>query len=181
MKIMFISDIHGSVVYAEKAIEKFEREGYDKLVILGDILYYDSYYALSQEFSTKKVATLLNKHKDNIIAIRGNCDKEAHQSLLEFEMMDDYKEIMLIDRKIFITHGHLYNREQMPRLNKGDLFVHGHFHVAMTEVLGDVYYLNPGSVSLPRNNSRNSYGVLEDGIFSVWDFEGNLLKDIRIL
>ncbi len=181
MRIMFISDIHGSIIYAKKAIEKFESEKCDKLVITGDILYHDSHHGNPEDFNKKEVANLLNQYNDKIIAIRGNCDSDSDQWLLDFDMMEDYKEILLEDRKIFITHGHLFNRESMPRLNKGDLFIHGHFHVPMTEVVGEVYYLNPGSISLPRQNSKNSYGILDGDKFTVKDLEGTMVKEIAIL
>ncbi len=181
MKIMFLSDIHGSIKFLEKAIERFEAEKADKLILLGDYMYHGPRNNLPDGYDTKEVASLLNKYKDKIVAIRGNCDSEVDQMLLEFPIMSDYAEVVLEDRKIFATHGHIYNKERMPSLNKGDIFVHGHFHVPMAEVVGEVYYLNPGSISIPRDNSKNSYAILDEGMYSVKDVEGNVVKEIKII
>ncbi len=181
MKIMFLSDIHGSLKYAKLGIGKFEEEKADKLVLLGDLMYHGPRNPLTEEYNPKEVADLLNKYKEKITAIRGNCDSEVDQMLLEFPIMADYTEIILNNFKIFATHGHIYDREKMPLLNKGDIFIHGHFHLPMAEKLGDVYYLNPGSVSLPKDNFKNSYGILEDRLFTIKDLEGNIIKEIEIL
>ncbi len=95
-------------------------------------------------------------------------------------MMGDYHIIMKEHYKIFMTHGHLYNKNQMPDLNPGDAFIHGHFHLPMAEKLGDVYYLNPGSITLPKENNPNSYAVLDGDHFMVKDLEGNILKEINL-
>ncbi len=181
MKIMFLSDIHGSLKYANIGVEKFKEESPDRLVLLGDIMYHGPRNPLPEEYSPKDVAELLNQYKEKIVAIRGNCDSEVDQMLLEFPIMSDYTEILLMDRKIFATHGHIYNSENMPSLNKGDVFIHGHFHLPMAEKLGDIYYLNPGSVTLPKENNKNSYAVLEDNRFMIKDLEGNIIKEIDII
>ncbi len=180
MKIMFLSDIHGSLKYAKLGINKFEEEKADKLVLLGDLMYHGPRNPLPEEYNPKDVAELLNQYKNKVLAIRGNCDSEVDQMLLEFPIMSDYTEILLNDYKIFATHGHIYDKENMPILNKGDVFIHWHFHLPMAEKLGDVYYLNPGSVSLPKDNNKNSYGILENNKFIIKDLEGNTIKEIEI-
>ncbi len=181
MKIMFLSDIHGSLKYAKLGIDKFEEEKADKLVLLGDLMYHGPRNTLPDEYNPKEVADLLNQYKNRILAIRGNCDSEVDQMLLEFPIMSDYAEILLNEYKIFVTHGHIYDKENMPLLNKGDVFIHGHFHLPMAEKLGDIYYLNPGSISLPKENNKNSYGILENNNFIIKDLEGNTIKEIEIV
>ncbi len=181
MKLMFMSDIHGSKKYATIGLEKFNEEGATRLVLLGDLMYHGPRNPLPEDYDPKEVATLLNNYKDKIIAVRGNCDSEVDQMLIEFPIMSDYAEIMLDNYKIFATHGHVFNKENMPNLNKGDVFVHGHIHLPLAEVFNDVYYLNPGSITLPKENNKNSYGILEDNIFTIKDLDGNTIKSIKIV
>ncbi len=181
MKIMFLSDIHGSVEYTTLALRKFKEEGATHLVLLGDLMYHGPRNPLTKEYGPSSVADLLNEYKDKIIAVRGNCDSEVDQMLLDFPIMNDYCEIILENNKIFATHGHLYNKENMPPLNKGDIFIHGHFHIPMAELFKDVYYLNPGSVSLPKENNKNSYGILDKDKFTIKNLDGNTIKEIKIL
>ncbi len=180
MKIMFLSDIHGSVKYTELAIKKFNEEKATHLVLLGDLMYHGPRNPLPDEYDPKVVADILNKYKEKIIAVRGNCDSEVDQMLLEFPITSDYTEILLENYKIFATHGHMYNKNNMPKLKQGDIFIHGHFHIPMTEKVDNVYYLNPGSISLPKENSKNSYGILENDIFKIKDLDGNTVKEINI-
>ncbi len=181
MKIMFLSDIHGSLKYAKMALEIFDKENYDKLVLLGDLMYHGPRNPLPDGYETMEVSKLLNTYKDKITAVRGNCDSEVDQMLLEFPITADYTEILLPNYKIFATHGHLYNRDNMPFLNKGDIFIHGHFHLPMAEKLGDIYYLNPGSISLPKENNKNSYGTLVGNKFTIKATDGEIIKEIEIL
>jgi len=180
MKILFISDIHGSLYYAKKAIEKFHEENASHIMIVGDVLYHGPRNPLPKDYNPAEVAELLNGYKDKIIAVRGNCDSEVDQMVLSFPMMGDYHIIMKDGYKIFMTHGHLYNKNQMPPLNPGDAFIHGHFHLPMAEKLGEINYLNPGSITLPKENNPNSYGLLEGDHFMVKDLEGNILKEIML-
>lgn len=181
MKIMFLSDIHGSKKYVDKAIEKFAEENAIQLVLLGDLMYHGPRNPLTDEYNPKEVADILNKYKDKIVAVRGNCDSEVDQMLVEFPIMSDYIEIIFNNRKIFATHGHIYNKENMPLLNRGDIFIHGHFHLPMAEVYKEVYYLNPGSITLPKENNKNSYAILEDDLYTIKDLDGNTIKEIRII
>ncbi len=179
MKIMFISDIHGSIKFLNKAISRFIEEDADKLVILGDITE-GSYAQPDYFYNPVEVVQLLNEYKDKIIAVRGNCDREADQRLFEFSILSNYEEIQLGDRKIFATHGHNYSKSNMPKLNKGDIFIHGHLHTPIAEVNNGIYYLNPGSISLPRDNSKNSYGILDNNKFIIKDLDGGFVKELDI-
>ncbi len=180
MKIMFISDIHGSIKYLNMAMERFEEEKADMIVLLGDLM--EGHRHIPDYFyNPKAVAELLNEYKDKIVAVCGNCDNMTDQKLLEFSIKEDYREIYFGERTIFATHGHRYNMDNMPDLDEGDIFIHGHLHVPIAEVIDGVYYLNPGSISLPRQNSKHSYGILVDGLFTIKDLDGNLVKEIEIV
>lgn len=180
MKIFVVSDIHGSYHYAKKAIDLFNEEKADMLLILGDILYHGPRNPLTKAYDPAKVADLLNTYKDKIVAVRGNCDSEVDQMVLSFPMMGDYQMLLMDGFKIFVTHGHLFNKNQMPELNDGDGFIHGHFHLPMAEKLNGIHYMNPGSIALPKDNNPNSYGIIESDTFMIKDLKGNILVSYKL-
>ncbi|WP_025691805.1 phosphodiesterase [Paenibacillus zanthoxyli] len=180
MKLMFISDIHGSLHWLKKALEKFAEEKPDGLVILGDFMYHGPRNPLPEGYDPKGVAQELNAIKRQITAVRGNCDSEVDQMLLDFPMMGDYTQILYEGRRIYVTHGHGFSIENLPELSEGDIFIQGHTHVPVADVKEGIYVLNPGSISLPKENNPNSYGVLEGGEYTVKSFAGETVKSIRI-
>ena len=180
MKLMFVSDIHGSYYYAKKVIEKYREEKADNMIILGDILYHGPRNSLPKEYDPKKVIELLNQLKEKIICVRGNCDAEVDQMVLEFPIMSDYNIIFHNNKRIFATHGHLFNEDNMPPLGEGDILIHGHTHLPVAKEIDNRYILNPGSISLPKEDNPNSYGVIEDEQFIIKDFQGNKIKSIYI-
>ena len=162
MKWMIASDLHGSAYYCRKMLEAFEREGADRLFLLGDLLYHGPRNDLPREYAPKEVIPLLNEKKEKLLCVRGNCDAEVDQMVLEFPVLADYAVLPVGQRLIYVTHGHIYNRENLPPLAPGDVLLHGHTHVpAWTEFGQGNLYLNPGSVSIPKENSLHSYMTLE--------------------
>ena len=139
MKLMFASDIHGSAVYARKMKELYEREGAQKLILLGDLLYHGPRNDLPEGYAPKEVIALLNGMKDELLAVRGNCDAEVDQMVLEFPVMADYAVLWLEGRMVFLTHGHHYNEQNLPMLKKGDVLIHGHTHVRAAADRGDYF------------------------------------------
>lgn len=180
MKYMFASDVHGSAFYCRKMLEAFETEKADRLVLLGDLLYHGPRNDLPKEYAPKQVISMLNGMKNKIYAVRGNCEAEVDQMVLEFPVMADYC-ILVIDGKTFYaTHGHVYNTEKLPPMQQGDILIHGHTHVLKAEKMEGYIWLNPGSVSIPKEGNPPTFGVLEDGVFSIKDFEGNIVKEITL-
>lgn len=175
MKLFIASDIHGSGYYAEKMINAYKSEKCEKLVLLGDILYHGPRNDLPKEYAPKKVIPLLNELKDEIIAIRGNCDAEVDQMVLDFPIMDDYKIIDADGVKICITHGHVYNEEKLPEENF-DVMLSGHTHIPKKIKIGKCICMNPGSVSIPKENSHHGYMIFENGKFLWKDFDGNTIS-----
>lgn len=180
MKLFFISDIHGSAAWLNRALAKFAEEGADQIVLLGDALYHGPRNPLPDEYNPKEVAAALNRYKQKIIAVRGNCDAEVDQMLIEFPVMADYAMLFHEGKRIFATHGHLYSMDQLPPLSPNDLFIQGHTHVPVAEKRGQIYVLNPGSISLPKENHPHSYAVLEGHEFRIMDFAGNVIKRIFV-
>ena len=180
MKYLIASDIHGSAYYCEKVIESFEREKADKLLLLGDILYHGPRNDLPEEYAPKKVISLLNPLKDKTLCVRGNCDTEVDQMVLEFPILAEYCLISYNNTMIFVTHGHKFNTTSLPPLSKGDILLHGHTHVPKCEKCGDIMYLNPGSASIPKENSHHGYMTFEDGVFMWKDFDGKEINKFSI-
>lgn len=171
MKIMVASDIHGSFYYGKLMIEAFIREKADRLLLLGDILYHGPRNDLPKEYEPKKVIDLLNQYKESILCVRGNCDTEVDQMVLEFPIMADYAVIINGTRSIYATHGHQYNENNMPPLQKGDILLNGHTHVPKCVEYEHYIYMNPGSVSIPKENSGNSYMIINERTYTWKDLE----------
>lgn len=167
MKLMIASDIHGSSYYCQLMIEAFHREKADRLILLGDILYHGPRNDLPKGYAPKEVITLLNNIKDKILCVRGNCDTEVDQMVLEFPVMADYAVILIGEHIVYATHGHKYNENNIPPMQKGDVLLNGHTHVPMCIEHENYIYMNPGSVSIPKENSNNSYMIIEESAF-VW-------------
>ena len=172
MRIMFASDIHGYAYYCRKLLERYDAEKPEKLILLGDLLYHGPRNDLPEEYAPKQVIAMLNGIKEELLCVRGNCEAEVDQMVLEFPVLADYMVMFEAGRMFFITHGHVYNKEHLPMLKKGDLLIHGHTHVQAMEDCGDFMYINPGSVSIPKNGNQHSYMMYEDGRFSIRNLDG---------
>ncbi len=163
MKIFIASDIHGSAFWCRKMLEAYKAEKADKLLLLGDILYHGPRNDLPQEYAPKAVIAMLNELKDEILCVRGNCDTEVDQMVLEFPILADYAYICDGGVRIFATHGHRFNEQNLPSLSKGDILLHGHTHVQVRREHENYTYVNPGSVSIPKENTGHGYAILENG------------------
>ncbi len=174
MKWMIASDLHGSAYYCRKMLEAFEREGADRLFLLGDLLYHGPRNDLPREYAPKEVIPLLNEKKEKLLCVRGNCDAEVDQMVLEFLVLADYAVLPVGQRLIYATHGHIYHVKNLPPLAPGDVLLHGHTHVpAWTEFGQGNLYLNPGSVSIPKENSPHSYMTLEENTMQWKELESS--------
>ena len=174
MKWMIASDLHGSAYYCRKMLEAFEREGADRLFLLGDLLYHGPRNDLPREYAPKEVIPLLNEKKEKLLCVRGNCDAEVDQMVLEFRVLADYAVLPVGQRLIYATHGHIYHVKNLPPLAPGDVLLHGHTHVpAWTEFGQGNLYLNPGSVSIPKENSPHSYMTLEENTMQWKELESS--------
>lgn len=179
MKLMFISDIHGSLYWLQMTLDKVQVEQPDQLILLGDYMYHGPRNPLPDGYDPAGVAEALNQYTSQIIGIRGNCDSEVDQMLLQFPMMGDDVQLYVDGRRIYVTHGHGYSIDKLPQLNAGDVLIQGHTHVPVADIKDGIYVLNPGSISLPKENYANSYGILENNIFTVKDFDNQTIKSIQ--
>lgn len=165
MKWMIASDIHGSAYYCEKMIETYRAEQADRLLLLGDLLYHGPRNDLPRDYAPKKVIAMLNEMKNELICVRGNCEAEVDQMVLDFPVLSESCLLFSGGHLIFATHGHRYNTSTLPPHKTGDVLLHGHTHVPACEEADGMLYLNPGSVSIPKENSPHGYMTLEDDLF----------------
>ncbi len=180
MKIMIASDIHGSAYWCGKLLERFEEEQPDKLLLLGDLLYHGPRNPLPKEYNPQDVITILSPLAKDILCVQGNCDSPVDQMVLPFPIMADYAILYTGKTMIFATHGHTHNLDALPPLHKGDVLLHGHTHVPAALNQGGILYINPGSVSLPKEASCNSYILLEDNLFTWKNLNGEAWKTYAI-
>lgn len=169
MKLLIASDLHGSARYTRQLLAQYEKEKAEKLILLGDILYHGPRNDLPEEYAPKEVIALLSPLAGEILCVRGNCDCEVDQMVLPFPMLADYGWLYLGGRRVYLTHGHVINKDHPLPFAKGDILLHGHTHIPVCEDCGDFMYLNPGSVSIPKAGSAHSYMTYEDGVFSWKD------------
>ncbi len=179
MKWLIASDIHGSAYYCRELLKAFENEKADRILLLGDILYHGPRNDLPKEYNPKEVIAMLNPLKEKILCVRGNCEAEVDQMVLSFPVLADYAIISADNYIIYATHGHNYNEEKLPPLSKGDILLCGHTHVPKCTIHEDYIYMNPGSTSIPKEDSHQGYMTLEDGNFLWKDFERNIIKEYR--
>ncbi len=172
MKWLIASDIHGSAYWCERLMKAFEAEKADRLILLGDLLYHGPRNDLPREYSPKAVIPMLNEKKDIIMAVRGNCEAEVDQMVLQFPVLADYALLPVNDRLVFITHGHVFNERNLPPVKDGDILLHGHTHIPVCKEIGPFIYMNPGSVSIPKPEKPHSYMTLEAGLFIWKDLDG---------
>lgn len=180
MKIMVASDIHGSSYYCKKMLDAFASEKADRLLLLGDILYHGPRNDLPRDYAPKLVIDMLNEVKTKIFCVRGNCDTEVDQMVLQFPILADYCLLHYKNRLIYATHGHNFNTSHLPPLCSGDILLHGHTHVPAWEEFGNGnLYINPGSVSIPKENSEHGYLTLEDSGIFFRNLDGELYHKIQ--
>ena len=175
MKLMFASDIHGSAYWAKKVLERFEEEQADYLVLLGDLLYHGPRNPLTEEYKPMKVAEILNEFKDSLIAIRGNCDAEVDQMISDFPLQDYVKE-EINGKIIYFTHGHHYNLDHLPE-EKIDILIYGHVHTGFIKEENGIIIANPGSISLPKNDTAHSYLIIEPNKLILKDVDGTVIEE----
>ena len=180
MKWLIASDIHGSALFCEQLTDAYKKEGADRLLLLGDLLYHGPRNDLPEGYAPKKVIDLLNPLQQEILCVRGNCDTEVDQMVLQFPILADYALLALGRKMVFVTHGHVYNSAHLPPLHPGDILLHGHTHVPACEEHESHIYLNPGSISIPKEGSSRSYLTLENGTFRWKILTGETYQEYSI-
>ena len=180
MKFLICSDIHGSAHYCRILLDRIKDEKADRVLLLGDILYHGPRNDLPKEYAPKAVIEMLNPLKEKLLCVRGNCDTEVDQMVLDFPVLADYAVVSVGDKLIYLAHGHNYNENNLPPMAKGDILLNGHTHVPKCTEHEDFIYMNPGSVSIPKEDSFHSYMTLENGVFKWKNLEnGEVYKEYK--
>ena len=175
MKLMIASDLHGSAYYTRLLLTAMDREQPDRLLLLGDLLYHGPRNDLPREYAPKQVIQLLNARKSQILCVRGNCEAEVDQMVLEFPVLSEFGVVFADGLTLYMLHGH--KNLDIPVL-PGDILLCGHTHVPAVRKDGDHYYVNPGSVSIPKEGSCHGYMMLENRQLRHVSLEGeNTLPD----
>ena len=180
MKWLIASDIHGSALWCRRLLEAWDSEQADRLLLLGDVLYHGPRNDLPDQYAPKEVITMLNARRERILCVRGNCEAEVDQMVLDFPVLADYAVLCEGSRLIYCTHGHVYNTGKLPPLQEGDVLLHGHTHIPAWEDHGTYRYLNPGSVAIPKEGSWHGYMTLENGRFLWKDFDGAIHHELTL-
>lgn len=181
MKYLFVSDIHGCLPTLEQVLDFYERGSYDMLCILGDIINYGPRNRIPEGINPQGIVERLNAMKDNIVAIRGNCDSEVDQMLLDFPVMADYAIVVESGLRLFLTHGHVYDEKSRPALST-DVFVYGHTHLWKLERdTGGRVVCNLGSITFPKGGNEPTFATLENGVMAVRRLDGSVVKELKLL
>lgn len=180
MKLMIAGDIHGSALYCEKLLGLFKTSGADKLILMGDLLYHGPRNSLPEGYDPPKTVSLLNSVADKLLCVRGNCEAEVDQMLLDFPVMADYALVLIGSVTAFVTHGHLYGKNDPPKLGCCSLLINGHTHVPAFERCDGFIYVNPGSVSIPKENSERGCIITDGSVFDFMTLDGRHYRQERI-
>ncbi len=170
-KVFVVSDIHGSCVGARAMVDAVSFHKPEYILCLGDILYHGPRNDLPAEYDPKKVIDIMNAYTSDIIAVRGNCDAEVDQMVLQFPITADYNILKINGKKVFMTHGHVYTPDKHLPLCEGDIFLSGHTHVPTTTRKDGIFYLNPGSVSIPKGGHPATYALFDETGFTVYTLD----------
>ena len=179
MKYLVVSDIHGSKSYMDRIFKVFSDTRCDKLIVLGDFLYHGPRNVIPEGYDPKSLAEELNGFESEIIAVRGNCDAEVDQMVLDFNIMDEKKIIDINGYKAFLTHGHHVNEDHMPE-EKIDMLLNGHTHIPVLKRENDVIFLNPGSVTLPKQENPHTYAIINENKITVYDIDNKIFKELEL-
>lgn len=174
MKLLIASDLHGSAYYTKLMLDTFEASGADRILLLGDILYHGPRNDLPRDYSPKTVAALLNPYADKIIAVRGNCEAEVDSLMLDFPVTPDFAVVFDNGLSMYLSHGH----RDVPKMATGSVYLTGHTHIPKDVTEDGIRYINPGSVSIPKNDSPHSVIIYTDGEFVWYDIENKMCYKI---
>ena len=178
MKYIIASDIHGSLFYTKLLMEHFNQLQADKLILLGDILYHGPRNPLPLEYNPKEVSNLLNEYRSKIIWIKGNCDSEVDQMVLNFQAVNEAV-LVINNRNIYLSHGHIINEDNNLLLDR-DILISGHTHIQVCKEVNNITYLNPGSTSLPKEDSKNAFILLDENKLTCLSFNMEVLYEIKL-
>lgn len=172
MKLLVATDLHGSAYWAQRVVDVFNASGADMLVLLGDVYNHGPRNPFPRDYAPLRAAEILNSVADRIVAVKGNCDSDVDEMISRFPFVQ--QDILpLAGRRIMFTHGHVYNKNSLPKLSAGDVLVYGHFHICEIVEADGIVCVNVGSAALPKDAS--CYCLVDEGGVTLLDFDGNAI------
>lgn len=178
MKLLIASDLHGSCAMAKKLVQIKNSEQADKLILLGDIYNHGPRNPFPEKYAPMEVADVLNGIKQDLLVVKGNCDSQVDTLISEFDFVENLC-IISGGKSVFLTHGHVYNKTQMPK-TKFDAVIYGHFHTGFIAEQDGTVVANAGSIALPKGGTPASYMILEEGELMLKDVDGKIIASINI-
>lgn len=178
MKLLIISDIHGSSYYAKMIPEIFKLEKADEIIILGDLYYHGPRNPLPKDYSPMDVCNILNSLKEKLKVVMGNCDALVDETISDFNF-HDHLLLNINNKRIYFTHGDKYNQDVLPD-EKFDIMFYGHFHTGFIRKKNNLIFANPGSLSLPKNNTCHSYIIMDSEKITLKDISGSIIEEIYL-
>ena len=172
MKLFIATDLHGSAYYAKCVTDKYVSSNADMLILLGDVYNHGPRNPLPRDYAPMKVAEMLNSLGGKVVSVQGNCDSAVDQMISRFPFVE-HDIIPLGKRKLFLTHGHVYNKNALPPLSCGDVLIYGHFHVNESVVVQGVYCLNVSSVSLPKDSA--AYCIVDEDGATIYGLDDKVI------
>lgn len=179
MKIMFISDIHGIKTNLPKIKEQFEKLKCDKLVVLGDLYYIGPRNKMIEGYDINYVKNFLESFKDKLICVRGNCDSDVDITISDFPIVNELSVISTINEDLYLTHGHIYNESNWHK--EYSTLIYGHLHIPFIKQVETNTYINPGSISLPKEDNPPTYLVYDEKTFTIYDINDNIMFTKNII
>lgn len=178
MKYLIFSDLHGSLDKINYIISEFNEGKYDKMIFLGDLLYHGPRNNLPDSYNPKEVANIVKKYKDKIIFIKGNCDAEVDEMVIEASSPFNVQySIKIKNKNIYFTHGHHLSRfEPSPDFKENDIIIYGHYHTFDISEINSAIYYNVGSITLPKDN-KPGFAVLDENGIKSFDENKKLINE----
>lgn len=167
---MVVSDIHGGIYELNKVLDIFEKEHCSKLIILGDLFDYGI------NINIEDIINRLNYMRDNIIAVRGNCDNNINDIMFDMPYIN---KIELNNKTIIITHGHLYNKQYLCEID-ADIIFTGHSHIYNIENVNNKFFINPGSITKSRRGD-NSFAIVDENKVTIRNLNNEIIEYKSIL
>ncbi|MBQ6324400.1 MAG: phosphodiesterase [Bacilli bacterium] len=177
MKLLFISDIHGLKSNLEKIKSKFIEFNCDKLIVLGDLYYLSPFARNDKDYDVQYIKDFLEAFKDKLICIRGNCDSDEDIITSNFKIIDEIYSLSLNNKELYLTHGHIYNETNWKKENS--ILIFGHYHVPFIKEEENTLYINPGSISRPRENNP-TYLYFDGKSFIIYDIYDKIIDEKKI-
>ncbi len=180
MRYLLVSDIHGSLPRLNEALRFYREQHCDMLLLGGDIINYGPRNGVPEGLDAPGIVAALGPLADDIVAVRGNCDSEVDQMLLPFPILHDYALLVDEGRRILLTHGHIYNKGNLPR-GHYDAVITGHTHLwELTREPDGPLWCNTGSITFPKGGNPPTLGIMEHGVITIYTLNGEKLAEERM-